>query len=108
MDAQIQYTFKEKVFLWVLAVFGFTFVNGAFLYGFFLQPEALDSAMRNPVSSAFIIESMVLMGFFSYLLARWKVSRLSWWWFILLSLAGSMAFALPIVLLWPGKTKMDG
>jgi len=38
-----------------------------------------------------------------YLLTRWRVSRLSRAWSVLLSLLGSKAFALPIVLLWPRR-----
>ncbi len=59
------------------------------------------SALENPVSAAFIIEAFLLMGALSYLLTKWRVARLHWGWFIVLSLLGSMGFALPLVLLWP-------
>lgn len=39
----------------------------------------------------------------AYLLARWKVSRLTWPWFVVLAVLGSMAFALPAAVLWPGR-----
>lgn len=58
------------------------------------------SALTNPIALAFIIEALVLMGVFAYLLTKWQVVKLHWGWFIFLSLLGSMAFALPIVLLW--------
>ena len=66
-----------------------------------LQPGVLQEAFSNPVALAFMVEAMLLMGAFAYLLTRWKVNRLHWAWFILLSMLGSMAFALPVVLLWP-------
>lgn len=36
----------------------------------------------------------------AYLFRRWGVSRIPWPWFVLLSLVGSLLFALPAVLLW--------
>ena len=38
---------------------------------------------------------------------RWDVSRLFWQWFVFLSLLGSMAFALAIVLLFPARAKSE-
>ena len=99
---EIEYQRSERLVLWSLAVIGFVVVNGAFLYGIF-RPGALQEAMANPVALAFMIEAALLMGALAYLLTRWRVNRLSWVWFVLLSLLGSMAFALPIVLLWPRK-----
>ena len=96
----IEYHRSERLFLWGLAVLGFLGVNGAFLYGL-LQPGVLQQAMNNPVALAFMVEAMLLMGTLAYLLTKWQVGRLHWVWFILLSMLGSMAFALPVVLLWP-------
>ena len=95
---------SEQVVLWALAVFGFVVVNGAFLYGL-LTPGVLAEALANPVALAFMVEAMLLLGALAYLLTKWRVSRLSWVWFIVLSMLGSMAFALPIVLLWPRSSK---
>ncbi|MGD2046680.1 MAG: hypothetical protein PVH96_10685 [Gemmatimonadota bacterium] len=86
--------------LWGLAVVGFLGVNGAFVYGL-LRPDVLQQALSNPLALAFMVEAMLLMGALAYLLAKWQVNRLHWAWFVLLSLLGSMAFALPVVLLWP-------
>ena len=98
-----EYTRRERFWLLTLAAFGFLAVNGAFVYGLFYQPNAMAEALANPLASAFIVEALVLTGVFAYLLERWKVSRLGWKWFIGLSLLGSMAFALPIVLLFPRR-----
>ena len=96
----IEYRPSERLFLWGLAVAGFLGVNGAFLYGL-LQPGVLQQALSNPIALAFMAEAMLLLGAFAYLLTKWHVSRLHWVWFIVLSMLGSMAFALPVVLLWP-------
>jgi len=96
---EVQYSARERFWLWTLAVAGFLVINGAFAYGL-LQPGAFAAAMTNPLALAFMAEAFVLMGVLAYLLTKWKVSRLSWGWFVLLSLLGSMAFALPVALLW--------
>lgn len=98
----IQYRRSERVFLWSLATIGFLGVNGAFFYGLF-RPAVLQQALSNPLALAFMVEAMLLMGALAYLLTKWQVNRLHWVWFVLLSLLGSMAFALPVVLLWPRR-----
>jgi protein-S-isoprenylcysteine O-methyltransferase Ste14 len=104
----ILYTGRERAALWAVAVFGFVAVNGAFLYGSLADPHAMQEALTNPISAAFIAEAFVLMGVFAYLFAKWGVASLSWRWFVLLSLLGSMAFALPVVLLYrAGKRRPD-
>jgi hypothetical protein len=97
----VEYTAAERFWLAVLGVFGFVAVNGAFVYGLLVQPDAMTAALTNPLAAAFIAEALVLVGVFAYLFERWGVSRLGWGWFVFLSLLGSMAFAIPIVLLFP-------
>jgi len=103
MTHDIEYTPRERFWLRALALFGLVGANGAFVYGLLYQPDALADAMANPIAAAFIVEALVLVGVFAYLFRRWGVSRLSWGWFVCLSLLGSMAFAVPIVLLWSGR-----
>ena len=96
---QGQYSPRERFWLWAFALFGFLAVNGAFLYGLF-QPAVLAEAMNNPLALAFMSEAFLLVGVLAYLLRKWGVGRMSWHWFVMLSLLGSIAFALPVVLLW--------
>jgi uncharacterized membrane protein YhaH (DUF805 family) len=100
MMGEISYSQRERFWLWCLALFGFVAVNGAFFYGMLFQPEALANALANPIALAFMLEAFVLLGVFAYLLTKWGVSRLHWGWFVFLWFLGSMAFALPVVLLW--------
>jgi Kef-type K+ transport system membrane component KefB len=95
----MEYSAQERFWLWTLAVVGAVGLNTAFMYGLLVRPELLNQAMSNPVSLAFIIESLLLMCAFAYLLGKWGVSRMHWGWFVGLSLLGSMALALPVVLL---------
>jgi len=103
MVCDTDYNPQERFWLWCLAIFGFFAVNTAFLYGLLFQPDAIVRAITNPIALAFIVEALVLMGVFAYLITKWGVGRLHWGWFVFLSLLGSMAFALPIVLLWPRR-----
>jgi uncharacterized membrane protein YhaH (DUF805 family) len=94
------YSRRERFWLWVLALVGIIGLNGAFLYGLAARPDALTSALANPVAAAFMLEAFVLVGVLAYLLKRWQVSELHWGWFVVLSLIGGIVFALPMVLLW--------
>jgi hypothetical protein len=99
MSTTTHYTQKERFWLWTIALFGFVFVNGAFIYGMVAQPGSLAAALRNPISLAFLVEATIMLGLLAYLLTKWGVNRMSAGWFVLLSLLGSMAFALPAVIL---------
>jgi hypothetical protein len=105
MAPNTEYNSKERIFLWCLATAGFVILNIAFGYGLFFKQDALFDALKNPISPAFFAEALLLMGAFAYLLTKWQVAKLHWIWFLVLSLLGSMAFALPIVLLWPLRKK---
>lgn len=99
----MEYNPIERFFLYCLALVGFAILNSVFIYALCFEQSAVVAALKNPISLAFIIESFLLMAALAYLLTKWRVSKLHWGWFLLLSFLGSMAFALPLVLLWPFK-----
>jgi len=101
-DATV-YSPGERFWLKALGAFGFVAVNGAFLYGLLARPGALAAALSNPISLAFMTEAILLLAALAYLLGRWGVSRLSWRWFLALAIVGSLAFALPVAILWRGR-----
>jgi hypothetical protein len=107
MARSVEYSPRERVWLGALACIGFTVVNGAFFYGVLCRPGALSGALTNPISVAFLTEALLMLAALAYLLGKWGVSRLSWRWFLFLSILGSMAFALPVVLLWTRGRKPD-
>jgi hypothetical protein len=100
MEFSIDYSPRERFWLGAMAVVGVVAVNGTFVYGLLTRPGALGEAMTNPISLAFLTEALLILAALAYLLGRWGVARLSWRWFLFLALLGSMAFALPVVLLW--------
>lgn len=94
------YSKNEKLALVCVAGFGLLIINTAFLYCLFFDRALIWDSFRNPVSLVFIVETFLMLGLLSYLLEKWKVISISWKWFVVLSLLGSMAFALPVALLW--------
>jgi Kef-type K+ transport system membrane component KefB len=104
MAQDVSYSSSERFVLWSLGAIGVVVLNTVFIYGLVVDPEMINAAMSNPLAAAFIAESLLLMCVFAYLLTKWGVSRLHWGWFVALSLLGSMAFALPVVLLWRKRT----
>jgi hypothetical protein len=103
MDTDVVYSRRERFWLVVLALVGLVGLNGAFLYGMFARPDALADALANPIALAFMLEALIMVGVLAYLLGRWGVMTLHWGWFVALSFIGGIAFALPVVLLWPRR-----
>lgn len=73
MANEIEYSSRERFWLWCLSMRGFSAVNVVFLYGTFFQPKAMANAFANPLALAFIVEAFVLMGVLAYLLSKWRV-----------------------------------
>ena len=100
MESHPSWTGAERAGLWLLAVVGAVGLNGAFVYGLLARPGALGEAMANPIAAAFILESLLLVVVLAWLLARLRLSRKPWGWFVVFSLRGGIAFALPVMLMW--------
>jgi hypothetical protein len=99
----IVYTRGEKIALGVVAAIGFL-LNAVAVYSMIFRWDwVMQAHLENPFAAVFIAEAFVLMVFWAYFLRKWGVARLGWGWFIVLSLLGSMAFAIPVVLLWPKR-----
>ncbi len=104
MSGPVEYSRGEKVALVALGVVGLLGINAVFAWAIVFRPQAMWDALANPVSAVFVAEAFLVMGFLAYLMRKWGVARLGWGWFVVLSLLGSMAFALPVVLLWRRRT----
>jgi len=94
------FTARERACLWVIAALGLLGLNGVFGFAVLFRPQLLVDTMENPLALVFIVEALVLTGVLGYLLQRWQVTRLHWASFVVLALAGSLAFAVPVAALW--------
>ena len=101
----VDYTRAERLWLWALAAFGLIGVNGVFLWTLLFRPGTMREALANPITIAYSLEALVLVAALAWLFRRWGVSRLGWGWFVLLSLLGSLAFAIPVALLFPRRER---
>jgi hypothetical protein len=99
MPHVVTYSSRERFWLWTVAIVTGIGLNAVFLYGS-ANPEAMRQAVTNPIAAAFIVEALLLMFVLAYLLGKWGVSRVSISGFVVLSLVGGVAFALPVALLW--------
>jgi len=95
----VDYTPGERLALGIVGFVGLAGLNGVFMYGLLVRPDLISGVLANPVALAFVVEALVLTGVLAYLLGKWGVSRIHWAWFVVLSLAGGIAFALPVVIL---------
>jgi Kef-type K+ transport system membrane component KefB len=100
MPLVVTYSSRERFWLWTVAIVTGIGLNAVFLYGSAANPQVLRQAVTNPVAAAFILEALLLMFVLAYLLGKWGVSRVSISGFVVLSLVGGVAFALPVALLW--------
>lgn len=103
MRHPVTFSRAERSGLIVLAALGLIGVNGVFLYGAFFVPGAYEAATTNPVAVAFMIEAALLVVALAWLFERWRVSRIGWIGFVLLAFVGSLAFAVPVALLFPRR-----
>lgn len=100
MSGSQVYSARERATLATIAAAAAVSLNAVFLYGLFAEPAMVRAAMANPLALVFVIEALVLTGLLGYLLRKWQVTRLPVGWFVVLALAGSLAFAVPIAVLW--------
>lgn len=96
----LNYSARERFWLLLVAALVGVGANGAFLYGLLFRTGALADALTNPLAAPFMFEALMMVGLLAYLFRKWGVSRLSWGWFVALSLLGGVAFAVPIAIVW--------
>lgn len=90
---------RSRYVLAGVAIVGLFGLNGVFVYHALLQPEALAAAIRNPISLVFMLEAFLLVAFATWWIRLVGLERPGWLSFVVLSLAGGLAFSLPAFLL---------
>lgn len=90
----------QRPALWLLGALGFLVLNPVFLYFYITDPALWDAAVANPISLVFIAEAFILLGFGAWFIGRSNLRKPGWAAFVLLAIAGTLAFALPVFILW--------
>lgn len=104
MNDKFVFSKRERFWLWITAIVGLIGPNGVFLYYAVYHHGDFSTVSHHPVMTAFMVDAFGATAILAYLFARWRVSRLSWIWFVVLSLVGGLMFSIPAFLLI-GETK---
>src|SRR5574339_1012255 len=93
MGASDPLGWRERFVLVVIAAVGGLGLNGVFLYVVFVRRDLLDLALGDPVAWALMVEALMVTGLLAWVFARRAIGRLGALWFVVLSLAGGLAFS---------------
>ena len=99
MRASDSWSWHERFVLVVVAAIGGLGLNGVFLYVVFLRRELLERALGDPIAWALMVEALVVTGLLAWVFTRRAIGGLGALWFVVLSLAGGLAFSIPVALL---------
>jgi hypothetical protein len=95
------------MWLVLVALFGLFVPNGIFVYWLLTEFEGVGGVIANKLALAFIIEAFLVLGIMSYYFARNPIGRVTWYWFVVLSLIGGLGFGIPFYY-WLNKRAENG
>jgi hypothetical protein len=84
----------NKTVLFLFSATGLLVVNNLFLYWWFFEFD-LNLFLSNTIGVALFIEAFLLMLLLAYYFKHYPIGKYKWYWLIILSLLGSLLFALP-------------
>ncbi|HET9767598.1 MAG TPA: S9 family peptidase [Thermoanaerobaculia bacterium] len=86
------------MWLLVVAAFGLLVPNGFFIHWLMTGDKSLDAVLGNELALGFILDCTLAMVLLAWLFALRPPGRVRWPWFVVLSLAGGLAFSIPLYL----------
>ena len=89
---------RYKTTFLIISIIGFVVINLPFLYYALVEREVYSQAMSNGMALVFMSEAFLLMFFIAFLIAKTKMKKPGWIFFIVMSLLGSLAFSIPFQL----------
>lgn len=101
----LSFSRNARLLLAIIALFGLLVPNGIFLWAAFSDFPAMLKALTDPVALVFVLEAFGLMFLLAWLIHRSDLKP-GWLVFVLMSLAGSLAFSVP-AWLWLASRKRD-
>lgn len=82
--------------LLAIALFGLLVPNGLFLFWLFTDYPGHAAALQNTPAVALMTDAVMAVGLLAYYFARTPIGRVTWPWFVALSLLGGLGFSLPM------------
>lgn len=98
---------KRQGALLAIALFGLLVPNNLFLYAWLHDPNGCGGMGHNMLASAFMLDAFLAMGVLAYHFAVRPIGPVRWYWFVLLSILGGMAFSIPLYC-WLNERKKQG
>ncbi len=95
----MRFSKNQRLFLWLVSAIGLFGVNGLFLFTTFFRQAQISEAYNNLYAMVFILEAIVLLPLFCFLILVAKLRSPDWKMFLILSLLGSLAFSIPFSIL---------
>ena len=86
---------KQRWVLLAVALFGLVVPNNMFLYASIHNANGCGGIAHNLLASSFMLDAFCALGVLAWLFAMRPIGPIRWYWFVLLSLFGGMAFSLP-------------
>jgi len=86
------------MWLLVFAIFGNIVPGGLFLYWLAHDYTSLGAAFSDRLALAFLIDLLLSTFFLAYLFALKPLGRVRWYWFVAMTLLGTLAFSIPLFL----------
>ena len=84
------------MWLLVLAIIGNIVPGGIFLYWLAHDYTSLAAALSDRLALAFFTDLLLSTIFLAYLFALKPLGRIKWYWFVAMSLLGTLAFSIPL------------
>ena len=84
------------MWLLVLAIIGNIVPGGLFFYWLAHDYTSLAAAFSDRLALAFFTDLLLSTFFLAYLFALKPLDRIKWYWFVALSLLGTLAFSIPL------------
>ena len=84
------------MWLLVISAFGFIVPNSFLIYWLVAEYRGFGPVWSDHLALAFIIDVFIAMLLLAYWYARHPIGRVKWYWFVVLSILGGLAFSLPL------------
>ncbi len=94
---------KYKNILLCLSIFGFCVFNIPFLYYAYFYKDIYLNALSNPISLVFMGEAIFILLLCCFFIIKFNLTKPGAIGFIILSLAGTLAFSIPFFLYLQSK-----